>query len=95
MDKYKILGVDSNSTLEDIKKAYHALAHKHHPDKGGDVKKFIEIKDAYEWINKNHKIQIQERKEIRRVVTIFYDDGSNESILYYPVQYGFTYTASV
>jgi molecular chaperone DnaJ len=49
-DYYKILGVDKNSTQEEIKKAYRKLAVKHHPDKGGtkeDEAKFKEISEAY------------------------------------------------
>jgi curved DNA-binding protein len=49
MDPYKILGVDRNSTLDDIKKAYRKLASQHHPDKSqGDTKKFQEIQSAYD-----------------------------------------------
>jgi SNF2 family DNA or RNA helicase len=33
---------------EDIKKAYHKLAIKNHPDKGGDTQKFQDIQGAYE-----------------------------------------------
>lgn len=50
MDAYQTLGISRNATKEEIKKAYHRLAHIHHPDKGGDPKKFIEIKKAYEAI---------------------------------------------
>ncbi|MEP7235775.1 MAG: J domain-containing protein [Ignavibacteriota bacterium] len=32
IDYYKILGLDSNATADDIKKAYRKLARKHHPD---------------------------------------------------------------
>ena len=47
-DYYKILGVDKDATPEQLKKAYHKLAHKHHPDKGGgDAEKFKEVTEAY------------------------------------------------
>lgn len=37
-DYYKILGIDKKATQDDIKKAYRALAVKHHPDKNPDNK---------------------------------------------------------
>jgi molecular chaperone DnaJ len=47
-DYYKILGVERNASKEDIKKAFHKLAHKYHPDKkDGDEAKFKEIGEAY------------------------------------------------
>jgi molecular chaperone DnaJ len=49
MSKYHdILGVKPNASEKEIKKAYHKLAHQHHPDKGGDQEKFKEISEAYE-----------------------------------------------
>lgn len=47
-DYYKILGVDKKATKDDIKKAFHKLAHKYHPDKKtGDEKQFKEVNEAY------------------------------------------------
>jgi len=50
-DYYKILGVERNATLDQIKKAYRTLAMKYHPDKNqGDKsseEKFKEIAEAY------------------------------------------------
>jgi len=47
-DYYKILGVPRDASQEEIKRAFHRLAHKYHPDKGGDEKKFKEINEAYQ-----------------------------------------------
>lgn len=58
---YKILGIDSNATDDEIKKAYREMAKKYHPDKvaylGEDVRKSAEqklqeVNEAYEKIKK-------------------------------------------
>ncbi|MCD6550357.1 molecular chaperone DnaJ [bacterium] len=54
-DYYKILGVSRNASQEEIKKAYRRLAHKYHPDKGGDEKKFKEINEAYQVLSDKEK----------------------------------------
>jgi curved DNA-binding protein CbpA len=48
---YKLFGLTENATQADIKKRYRKLAMYYHPDKfGGDNRKFIEIKEAYEYL---------------------------------------------
>ena len=54
-DYYKILGVSKDASQEEIKKAYYKLAHKYHPDKGGDEKKFKEINEAYQVLSDKNK----------------------------------------
>lgn len=48
---YKILGLESSATGEEIKEAFKRLARKYHPDKNKDDKKagiiFKEINEAY------------------------------------------------
>lgn len=46
-DPYTVLGVSRQSTPEQIKSAFHALAKVHHPDKGGSAERFKEISAAY------------------------------------------------
>lgn len=48
MDYYEVLGVTKSASQDEIKKAFHKLAHKYHPDKGGDEKKFKEVNEAYQ-----------------------------------------------
>lgn len=54
-DYYSILGVARNASQEEIKKAYRELAHKYHPDKGGDEKKFKEVNEAYQILGNKEK----------------------------------------
>ena len=57
MDYYKILGINKNANEEEVKKAFRQLAHKYHPDKGGDEKKFKEINEAYQVLSNKEKRQ--------------------------------------
>lgn len=59
---YKILGVSSSASSEEIKKSYRSLAKQYHPDKNPQdpttaEKKFIEITQAYEILSDPEKRQ--------------------------------------
>lgn len=55
-DYYDILGVEKKASKDEIKKAFHKLAHKLHPDKnGGDDKKFKEVNEAYQVLSDENK----------------------------------------
>ena len=57
MDYYEILGITKSASQDEIKKSFHKLAHKYHPDKGGDEKKFKEINEAYQVLSDAKKRQ--------------------------------------
>jgi len=55
-DYYKTLGINKNASKEEIKKAFHKLAHTHHPDKNkGDDTKFKEVNEAYQVLSDEKK----------------------------------------
>lgn len=53
---YKVLGVSSLSTKEEIKEEYKKLCKKYHPDnlETGDTAKFQELVKAWKFIDANH-----------------------------------------
>ncbi len=56
MDYYQVLGVEKKASKDEIKKAFHKLAHKFHPDKqSGDEKKFKEVNEAYQVLSDDKK----------------------------------------
>lgn len=64
---YKILKINEYASMDDIRKQYHLLILKHHPDKGGDAESFKKINDAYNYrlsisISNKMKGDIDERK---------------------------------
>src|SRR5215468_10112173 len=54
-DYYGILGLRSDATLADVKKAYRKLARQHHPDRNnadpGAIDRFRRITEAYEYLS--------------------------------------------
>jgi DnaJ-class molecular chaperone len=50
---YRVLGVEPQATRGDIRRAYHQLALRHHPDAAGprEAERFVEIVDAYELLS--------------------------------------------
>ena len=54
-DYYQILGISHDASSDEVKRAFHVLAHKHHPNKGGDENKFKEINEAYQVLSNKEK----------------------------------------
>lgn len=52
---FDILGIDINSTEEDIRKARRKLCSKYHPDQGGDAVMFNKVNEAYNIVMKYKK----------------------------------------
>ena len=64
-DPYEVLAVPKSSSIEEIKIAYRLLAKKHHPDRGGDPKRIIEINQAWE-VLKNRDL-LYRNKESQKI----------------------------
>ena len=64
-DFYKILGIQRDATISEIKKAYHKLAIKYHPDKNPNkveaTKKFQEITDAHNVLSDPEKKKVYDK----------------------------------
>lgn len=55
-DYYATLGIEKTASKDEIKKAFHKLAHKYHPDKkDGDADKFKEVSEAYSVLSDDKK----------------------------------------
>ena len=64
---YDVLGVNAGSSDQEIKTAYRRLAKQHHPDAGGDQKRFAEISSAYESIKDANARSMHEQSQQPRM----------------------------
>ena len=79
-DYYKILGIPTYASLEDIKKAYRRLVHKCHPDIAGNtpenIEKFKIVTEAYETLSSPQK-----REQYDSVRKLYeYAEGKGEKV---------------
>lgn len=73
-DYYGILGVSRDASPEEIKKAFYKLAHKHHPDKGGNAEEFKKINEAYHILSNKEK-----REQYDKFGRVFEGSGADFS----------------
>jgi hypothetical protein len=59
LDPYKVLGLDRNASLEEIRQAYRRAATKYHPDAGGDAWAFQQVQQAYDELRAQHDLAQQ------------------------------------
>lgn len=78
---HQILGVKADASEEDIRKAYRKKAHKLHPDKGGDPKKFRELNEAYEALTgRQKKLGMDPQHEVMMVVYEVFAESIRELV---------------
>lgn len=91
-DAYEILGVSRSASADEIKRAFHKLAHKYHPDKaGGDAEKFKKISAAYAQIKDKpvgessgfERDYTEPRRRAPFADTTFFDEAQDFNFEYY------------
>jgi hypothetical protein len=98
-DLYEILGVAQDATQEQIKKSYNELVLLHHPDKGGDAKKFKDLQIAYKVLSneKNRALYTKSLSSTFSEITGEYrdkNDGKHVALSYDVSDNDFTKAAS-
>lgn len=66
VDLYALLQVHPTATAEVIKKAYHVLMQKHHPDRGGDLQQAQRINQAYDILIDTQKRAYYDQRLLRK-----------------------------
>jgi curved DNA-binding protein len=77
MDYYQTLGVNRNSTPEELKQAYRKLAMKHHPDRGGNEAEFKKINEAYDVLSNAEKRSAYDNPQSSRPWQQPFDQGDS------------------
>jgi len=49
----QMFGLPQGATIQDVKERFRVLAHKYHPDKGGDIEVFRSFLEVYEKLKNN------------------------------------------
>ena len=80
---YKILEIDKNYTLDELKSKYKEMAFKFHPDKGGDTEIFKEITQSYIYLLKKYKENIPDKQiyELKEDFNDFMNQPKKKNIL--------------
>ncbi|KAL2100036.1 hypothetical protein ACEWY4_004430 [Coilia grayii] len=68
-DYYSVLGVTAESNEDEIRRAYHKLALRYHPDKNPEEdteEKFKEIAEAYDILTDPQKRNVYDRRDMKR-----------------------------
>ena len=78
---YDVLGVESGASAYQIKKAYHTLAVRYHPDKNPmGAEKFKEISFAYKILGDDHKRSKYDDKELKNHIRSQYDAAMDPNV---------------
>jgi len=75
-DYYSILNLNKDCTKEEIKKSYHKLSLKYHPDKNGgeDGEEFRKINEAYEVLYDDEERKLYDLKLLFKDIDLTEDD---------------------
>lgn len=85
-DLYQLLGLPKDCTFEEIKHQFRILARIHHPDMGGDVEKFKEIKFAYEVLSDpDRRAEYDRSGQIKQSLDILQEAKMNLSNLFFHI----------